>query len=516
MNGAEESLGPALDSGLAQAPALLWRNREITYRQLEQLANQAGNLLLALGVAQDERVVLILRDSPALVALFLGAMKVGAVPVPLNLASSSEDLQFVLQHSGCRVVLLEEPFLSTCRPVAEAMLMPPRLIIVDGSGATWTELSPRLGPRNRSADEMAFWLYTSGTTGPAKAVVHALRTIPLADRYLREWLPVQAGQRLFATSKLFFAYALGTCLLGGLRMGATTILSGDWHSPATVPALLREYSPDVMFSVPALYRALLTSRAAAAPEFRIPGIFVSAGEKLSPVVYEQWQHLTGAHIVEGMGTSETLYMIFANRPGLTREGSCGQLAPGAEVRLCDANGTRIMLPGTQGKLRVHMPSLCSGYWQQPQRTNASIQDGWFLTEDVFSFDKQGYWYHHGRNDDLLSAGQESRDPAVIEEILLSLPELADATVISACSGSGTPKWIVYAVPSPSGLDEASLKDSIRNLVSEQIAPAQPRLEVRVVAELPRTASGKVQRYRLRQAEQAGSDPAGERRWFAQP
>jgi len=303
---------------------------------------------------------------------------------------------------------------------------------------------------------------------------------------------------LFATSKLFFAYALGTCLFGGLRLGATTILHGAWPTPEGVRGVLEAHRPDVVFSVPALYRGLLRAGIAGEAPFRAVRTWVSAGEKLSEVLYTRWSEATGAAIVEGMGTSETIYMFLTNRPGDTVPGSAGYPAPRAQVRLVGDDGAPLTRPGEQGMLQVLMASTCDRYWNRQERTQAVMNGAWFSTGDLFTFDERGRWYHQGRRDDMLKLSGQWANPAEIEECVLALPELADAAAIGVNDGDGPMRTILYAVPARTVDAGVRLEETIRRAIAERLPAHKCPRHIRFVPELPRTASGKVQRFRLRQ------------------
>ncbi len=507
MNAADAVLGPALERGLGHAPALIQGERRLTYADVLAAVNRAGHGLRSVGVEPEQRVMLMLKDSPELVCTYLGILKIGAVAVPINLRSSPEELLFFLTDSRARVLVIDAEFLPVYQRIAARLPAPPRIFAHGAAaipagmrhfGGLASGQPPHLDAVPLSPDDMAFWIYTSGTTGSAKAAVHLQHDVLLADAYLRDTLGVTAGTRLYATSKLFFAYALGTCLFGALRLGATTILHGEWPTPEGVRGVLKAHRPEVMFSVPTLYRNVLRAGIAGEEPFRSVRTYVSAGEKLPEVLYHRWQEATGVEIVEGFGTSETIYMCFTNRPGDTVPGSAGYPAPGAEVRLVDDTGGTVDRPGAQGVLQVRMASTCDRYWNQQERTQAVMAGPWFATGDLFSFDGRGRWTHHGRRDDMLKISGQWVSSSEIEEFVLALPQVADAAVIGVNDEDGLMRLALYAVPAQAGAAVAPLEEAIRTAINERLSVTKcPRL-IRFLPELPRTASGKVQRYRLRQ------------------
>lgn len=507
MNAAEAVLGPALDQGLRDAPALIQGERRLTYGDVLSAVNRAGNGLRSVGVEPEQRVMLMLKDSPELVCTYLGILKIGAVAVPINLRSSPEELLFYLTDSRARVLVLDAEFVPVYQRIAARLSGPPRVFVHGAAaipagmrhfGGLASGQPHHLDAVPLSPDDMAFWIYTSGTTGSARAAVHVQHDVLLSDAYLRDTLGVTAGMRLYATSKLFFAYALGTCLFGAFRLGATTILQGEWPAPEGVRDVLKAHRPDVVFSVPTLYRNVLRAGIAGEEPFRAVRTYVSAGEKLPEVLYHRWKEATGVEIVEGFGTSETIYMALTNRPGDCVPGSAGVPAPGAAVRLVDDRGERVDRPGTQGMLQVRMASTSDRYWNQQERTQAVMAGPWFATGDLFTFDERGRWTHHGRRDDLLKISGRWISSSEIEEFVLALPQVADAAVIGVNDEDGLMRLALYAVPAQVGAAGAPLEAAIRNAILARLPIDQCPRQIRFLPELPRTASGKVQRYRLRQ------------------
>ncbi len=507
MNAADAILGPALERGLRDAPALIHEQRRLTYGEVLAMVDRIGHGLRGAGVARGQRVLLLLKDAPELVCAYLATLKIGAVAVPINPRAAAEELLFYLADSRARVLVLDAEYVPLFRRAARRLTEPLRVYVLGSDsvpegtrpfGELTTGSAAPLRATPMSPADMAFWIYTSGTTGAARAAVHAQQDVLASDAYLRETLGVGAGTRLFATSKLFFAYALGTCLFGGLRLGATTILHSSWPNPAGVLEVLRAHRPDIVFSVPALFRSMLRAGIAGEEPFRSVRTWVSAGEKLPEVLYSRWAEATGAAIVEGIGTSETIYMFLTNRPGDTAPGSAGYPAPQAQVRLVDDDGAQVTRPGEPGMLQVRMASTCARYWNQPACTPAVMDGGWFSTGDRFTFDERGRWNHKGRRDDMLQLGGQWANPAEIEDCVLALPEVADAAAIGVNDGDGPMRLVLYAVPARAGAAGALLEETIRGAIGRCLEHPDCRPHIRMVPELPRTASGKVQRFRLRQ------------------
>ncbi|MCC7413919.1 MAG: benzoate-CoA ligase family protein [Gammaproteobacteria bacterium] len=501
MNAAEEILGPPLAAGLADQPALILGQTQLSYAGLEALVNRCGHALLAAGVGREQRVLLFMDDSPEFVALYLAAMKIGAVVVAFNIRATAADLRFVVEDSDCRALFIDAAFVDRWQEAGTGIADGPRVIVRGGTGRDSLE---RFLPGHAEAleyaamapDDMAFWLYSSGTTGQPKGVVHCHHDVCIADRHLRENLGLRAGERLFTTSKLFFAFALGHSLFGGLRCGATVILYEGWPDGRAIIAEVERTRPQLLFTVPAFYRNLLAEGVAASEAFRQVRHFVSAGEKLPLPLFEQWQAATGRPILEGIGTSETVFLFLANTPDAVRPGSAGRRLPWADVRLWTGSGEEITAPDTPGTLWVRMDSVFDRYWRLQARTHATFRDGYYCTGDVFSFDADGYWHHHGRDDDMLKISGQWVSPAEIEDCVLRIDAIREAAVVGAPNADGLVRAALFVVAEGDGARDA-LEERIRATLTGSLSIYKCPRTICFVDEIPRTATGKVQRFKLR-------------------
>ena len=365
INAAQEVLGPALAEGRGETTAIVHDEGSVTFAALDALSNRFGNALKAEGLGRQDRVLFFLKDTPELVAGFLGALKIGAVAAVVSTRTPADELCFVLNDSGAKLLFVDAEFIDLYDGIADRLNGPPTVITV-GEPATgkfarlaaWLEgRSPALEPEPMGAGDMAYWVYTSGTTGRPKAVVHLQRDAGVADLHLKHNLGVRPGDRIFTTSKLFFAYALGHSLLGGLKCGASIILHPGWPDAQSVAAVIQRTRPDLVFSVPTLYRNLLLEGCADGEAFRSVRHYVSAGESLPEQLFHRWREATGVPILQGVGTSETTFLFIANTPAGYRADSCGRVLRWADVRLTDEHGGRITRPGTAGVLWVRMGSV---------------------------------------------------------------------------------------------------------------------------------------------------------------
>lgn len=449
---------------------------------------------------------MLVDDQPAFFYAYLGAMKVGAVPVALNLRSAPADLLYAIKHSGSRMLILSAEFLPTYQAIAADVKAPFQVILADGSESGFPRLSdvmaghPRtLKSEEMKPNEMALWIYTSGTTGPPKGAVHLITSMDAADPFLKGVLGVGPGDRLYCSSKLFFAYSLGHALLGSMRVGATTILFKGWPSTDAVVDVVERHKPTVMLSVPTLYASLLRDRKTSAAAFRDVRLYVSAGEKLSNIVFERWREATGRPIIDGIGATEAVMIFMANRPDVQRPGSCGYPFPETEMQLRDENDQPVTEPGQLGIGWVRTTSLAREYWNNEEKTKASFQGGWYRTGDVFIRDENGWFYHQGRCDDMLKVSGQWVSPTEIEEVVRRNPNVRDVAVISAPTSDGLDRLTMYLVspvpPAERPALEKSLIDALRAELSIYKCPRRIKF---LEDDLPRTATGKLQRFKLRE------------------
>lgn len=506
MNAADEIIGRPLALGLGNQPAVLSGQRSVTFAELNAMINRNGNALLAAGVQRGERVLFLMDDSPELIAAYLGTMRIGAVSVALNMRLAPRDLLYVVQDSSACALYVDAQFFELFEEIAGQLTNPPRVIAVGGRGkADWMTLeefvagqSDHLETVPMAPDEVAFWLYSSGTTGQPKAVIHAHRSMLVADRLLHEYLGARPGERVMITSKMFFGYALGHSTMGGLQCGATVIVFSGWPDAAVIIDVVERYRPQVLFSTPVMYRNLLQEGACATEGFRAIRHFFSAGEKLPESLFEQWRQACGQPICDGLGSSETLFAFLVTHPNDAQPGSCGKLAPWAEVKLLSETGEVIAAPNTPGELAIRLSSQFCGYWQQPELTAKALRNGWYHPGDVFSFDEQGRWYHHGRLDDMLKISGQWVSPSEIEAAASTVPGVAEAAVVGVPNADGLVRLALFAVAKDPAADQQALGATVLETLKASLAIYKCPRTVRFLDALPRTPSGKTQKYLLRQ------------------
>ncbi len=459
-----------------------------SYADLLARACRFGHTLRALGVEPEHRVAILLPDGVAWAAAFLGAIRIGAVAVPLNTRLAPDRWAAMLADSRARVVVADDATVAALAPYLPAL---PRLHPITPDAA---QTSPaELAAEPASDDDMAFWLYTSGTTGPPRAAVHLHRDLLAGGGYGEGVLGATRDDRVFSTSKLFFAYALGNALLIPLALGARTFLHPAWAEPAAVAEVMAAFAPTLLFSVPTFYARLVRADLPA-DAFRCLRLAVSAGERLPIEVYAAWRERFGVEILDGLGATETIFMVLSNRPGRVRPGSVGTPVPGTEARLLDAAGREVP-DGVEGVLHLRTPSLSPWYWRRVAESRRAFVGDWFRTGDVCVRDADGSFHHLGREDDLFKVAGLWVSPADVENALLGHPAVADVGVVGLPAPDGLVKPVAFVVPRGDG---AALPDALRELAGRTLSPHERPREIRLVDELPRTATGKLQRFLLRE------------------
>jgi benzoate-CoA ligase family protein len=440
-------------------------------------------------VEAEQRVALLMPDGMGFAATFFGALKLGAVAVPLNTRLPAKDLRFILDDSRAKVMVAD-------RGLAAALGATGRVKVL-----TFEELvsGPRVGPMTAEPvgrDAMAFWLYTSGTTGTPKAAMHCHGNLLACHLYAEGVLGVGPEDRVFSTSKLFFAYALGNALAIPLFARGSAYLHHAWAEPAMVHGVLAGYRPTLFFSVPTVYARLLHSDVPA-DAFRSVRQCVSAGEKLPAEIYHAWSERFGVEILDAIGATETIFMFVTNRPGQSRAGCSGTPSPGVEVRLLDAQGQPVP-DGTQGVLWVKTPSAATGYWKRLDHSRRTFVGDWFKTGDVYLRDADGFYTHCGREDDFFKVAGQWVMPAEVEAVMLKHPAVLEAGVVGAEEASGLIKTFVFVVPRDENTDAGTLSAELKRLAESALPPHQRPREIRIVRELPRTDTGKLKRFRLKE------------------
>jgi benzoate-CoA ligase family protein len=504
-NMAADLLQRHIAEGRGERTAIIDDDGRHTYRQIAERAAKVAGALRDLGIEPEQRVALCMVDTADFVATFLGAIMLGAVPVPLNTLLTTEDYAYLLRDSRARAVIASDALAGKVVPA-----MPPGIELAiaasplggySGSRPPWRALVdasvPFPTPAQTTPDDVGFWLYSSGSTGKPKGAMH-LHGSPIytAALYARPILGIAEDDVVFSAAKLFFAYGLGNSLVFPFSVGAAAVLMAERPTPAAVARRLREHAPTIFCGVPTLFAALLADAGFGkeSPRLRVA---TSAGEALPRHVGERWRERAGTDILDGIGSTEMLHIFLSNRPGAVRYGTTGQPVPGYDLELrSDAGGPAA--DGEEGSLWVRGPTSSIGYWADRARSLATFHGPWTRTGDRYVRDPDGYWTYCGRADDMLKVGGIWVSPFEVESALAAHEAVLEAAVVGAEDADGLVKPKAFVVLKPGHAGSGELAEELKAFVKGRLAPFKYPRWIEMVTELPKTATGKIQRYKLRQ------------------
>jgi benzoate-CoA ligase len=485
MNGAELLLGKEALARHGSRIALICGEESVTFAELAARVARAAGALAALGVRPGDRVLFLMRDTPEFAAAWLGAIRAGAVAVALNDKLSDGELEHAAADSRPRLAVFEQEFIHRSFAGVKPMLA--------STFAHHAASAPAAAALDAADATPAFMVYSSGTTGLPKGIVHAHRgfaSLGLAFRCIG----VGAGERVFSTSKFFFAYGLEHGLLAPLALGATAVLHPGWPDADAVIELVARHRPAALFSVPTVYRRLLAQPPGRLAPFQAVRRFVAAGERLSRQLVEQWRLALGGELLNLYGMSETFCACMMTPPGSSDGVRTGVPLQGVQIELRDASG-QVPASGEPGVLWVKHPAQAAGYANLPRETEAQFRDSWFCSRDLFVRDADGYYVHQGRSDELLKIAGQWVQPGELEAVAAQQAAVAEAACVPVPDADGLERLALFVTASTDAA--AALREAQE--ACERLLPRHKRPKwVRAVDELPRTATGKVQRFKLRE------------------
>ena len=492
-----------LDAGRGDATALITDTGEhVTFAQVHAIASRFALRLRERGVRRGERIVLVMDDSPRFHAAFLGALRAGAVPVPVNFLARPEDFGYFIEDSYAVLAVVDAPFLDKVSAQAEALAVPvlPGGVDAgdDGSVDAWIAEGPdHVDALLTHRDDPAFWLYSSGSTGRPKGVVHLQHNVvTTCEQYAVQVLGLRAGDRGLSTTKLFHAYGLGNGLTFPLYTGATAVQMAGRPAPDRALARIEAHRPSVLFSVPALYNAMLAHPDIDKRDLSSLRIGVSAAEALPADIWRRWRERTGTEILDGVGSTEMLHIYCSNRPGACRPGSSGTPVPGYALQLRDPDSGSVLSGQAEGDLWVSGDSALALYWHQHDKTRRCLQGEWFFSGDRYRRDADDHYWYEGRADDMMKVKGLWVSPIEIENRLIEHDAVREAAVVGVPRG-GTTMIVAHVILNDGHEGDAGLTTALQTWCKDGLLRYQYPHEITYVDDVPRTATGKVQRFKLR-------------------
>lgn len=507
LNVAVEYVDGAVTAGHDDRVAYVYEGQRVTYAELQRKVNQVGNALASLGVDLEQRVAILLPNRPEFVTSFFGAIKIGAVPTAVSFAVTPDEQAFLLADSRARAIVTTAGLWAPLRERRGQCPFLRHVLVVGGGAAQPGEHDfARLvdgAPVHRQAapttrEDPAFWLHTSGSTGTPKWAVHLQRDMLYSERlYAAPFVGLHPGDVVVCGSPCFHAYPLGFTTYFALKAGATVVLNGERSTPARMFWLIREHRATVFVGVPTLYAQMLEAAGAGEPaDLSSVRVCLAAAEPLPADLYRRWRERFGVEILDGIGTTEALHIFISNRAGEARPGSSGRAVPGYRIRLVDDNGAEVP-KGEVGNLLVSGGSIFAGYWHRQEVTRRVLQGEWYHTGDKYRQDVDGYYWYMGRADDLLRVSGHWVSPAEVEAALVSHPAVLEAAVVGKEDDGELIKPKAFVVLRDGFQAAEQLAEELKAHVKSTIAPYQYPRWIEFCDSLPKTATGKIQRYKLR-------------------
>ena len=507
FNAAVDLLDRNLAAGRGDKLAFIDDRNSLTYAQLAERVDRAAGALRRLGLQPEQRVMLCLLDTVDFPVAFLGAIKAGIVPVPVNTLLTPADYEFMLRDSRARALIVSDALYDKLAP---ALANQPALehVVIAGTApagrlsfaALLAEAPAKAPVAATTCDDICFWLYSSGSTGAPKGAMHLHAHLTLtAELYAKPVLGICESDTVYSAAKLFFAYGLGNALTFPMAVGATSILLAERPTPASVVRVLREKKPTIFYGVPTLYAALLSS--ADLPQRGELALrrCVSAGEALPEDIGKRWTARLGVEILDGIGSTEMLHIFLSNRPGEVRYGTTGVPVPGYDIRLVDEDG-KPTKDGEIGELQVAGPTSAAGYWNNRSKSRETFLGAWTRSGDKYTRDAQGYYTYGGRADDMLKVSGMYVSPFEVEAALMTHADVLEAAVIGRADDQKLTKPKAFVVLKPGKVGSPALAEALQAHVKSRLAPYKYPRWIEFVGELPKTATGKIQRFKLRERD----------------
>jgi benzoate-CoA ligase family protein len=506
FNIATEYIDGPIAAGHGARVAYVSGKERVTYAELQRRVNQVGNALAGLGVDMEQRVGILLPNIPEFVTAFFGAAKIGAVPTPLSTAVTPNEQAFLLRDGRARALVVSGALWAALRPRRAELPFLQHVLVVEPDNLAPGEYdfaaragtaSSVLATAPTTGDDVAFWLHTSGSTGTPKWAVHVHRSMPYAEQvYARPALGLEPGDVVLSGGPCFHAYPLGLTTYFSLRAGATVVLNRERSTPQRIFELIREHRVTVFAGVPTLYAQMLAAGTGPECDFSSVRLCLSAAEPLPAELWRRWRKRFGAEILDGIGTTEALHVFMSNRVGQVRPGSSGTPVPGYDVRLVDEEGAEVG-SNVIGNLTIRGGTLFVGYWNRRDVTQRALKGEWYYTGDKYTRDTDGYYWYTGRADDMLRVSGHWVSPAEVEGTLIAHPAVLEAAVVGKTDADDLVKPKAFVILRDPADASERLAEELKAHVKATIAPYNYPRWIEFVNELPKTATGKIQRFKLR-------------------
>ena len=501
-NAATTFVDENIQRGRGGKVAIHYQDQRITYQEVFENVNRTGNALKDLGIEIENRVLVILPDSPEFAYSFFGAIKIGAVAVPTNPWMFAKDYEYLINDSRARAIIVHESTLPEIEKIWYNTPFLKHVIVVGaakGKALSYETLiataSDRLDAEKTLKDDVCFWGYTSGSTGSPKGAVHLQHDmITISDLFVAPVLDMKESDLCFSASKMFFSYGLGNSLYFPFRFGAATVLWPDKPEPEKILQVIDKYKPTFFFSVPTLFARFL--RIDKKYDLSSLRICLSSGEPLPPSLYYHWKERTGIELLDVVGSTEATHDFLANRPGRAKAGSSGEVTPAFEAKIVDDEGREVPI-GDVGNLMVKGDATAPFYWNKHEQTKRMMQGEWLKTGDTYYCDIEGYYWYCGRSDDMMKVGGLWVSPIEIENTLMEHPAVLETAVVSDVDADGLLKPKAYILLKSEYKASDPLKGELQNHVKAKLQPYKYPRWIEFVDDLPKTVTGKIQRFRLR-------------------